>query len=250
MAEFSCVGRTSRGPTGRQALSFCFNINSSNTICRSGPCGRNHKKTKVLDGRTFIPLKTSMEPENTQPSIFGFHVGFEGCMFLCLFAIFDLKRALVIYYDWVLEFFRAIFALCVSICLTWRCPNCRQDPNCFVGVWTSHCQCQWLVPVRAVLGIHISAVDPAYASFEVNVTMVRIVAFAMCTMHFGRTRDGVEGFHFWCLTSVILCPWFGTPLLAMVGKWQKGQMTTPTTNSPNSVFNTWGSYGNSKRPGG
>ena len=81
-------------------------------------------------------------------------------------------------------------------------------------------------------------------------TMVRIVAFAMCIMHFGRTRDGVEGFHFWCLTSVILCPWFGTPLLAMVGKWQKGQMTTPTTNSPNSVFNTWGSYGNSKRPGG
>ena len=42
-----------------------------------------------------------------------------------------------------------------------------------------------------------------------------------------RWRGGLD---FWCLTSVILCPWFGTPLLAMVGKWQKGQMTTPTTN--------------------
>ena len=65
VAEFSCVGRTPQGPTGRQALSFCFNINSSNTICRSEPCGRNRKKTNVLDGRKFIPLKTSMEPENT-----------------------------------------------------------------------------------------------------------------------------------------------------------------------------------------
>ena len=49
------------------------------------------------------------------------------------------------------------------------------------------------VSVRAVLDIHIFAVDPAYSSFEVNVTMVKIVAFAICIMHFGRTRDGVEG---------------------------------------------------------
>ena len=97
MAEFLCAG-FSQGPTVQQALSFCFNTNSSNTICRSETCRpKPQKTTKLLEGRECITHGTSMEPlkiptwkrrDIYKPSIFGFHVSIQGCsMFSCCSSI-------------------------------------------------------------------------------------------------------------------------------------------------------------------
>ena len=174
MAEFLCVGFSQR-PTVQQALSFCFNTNSSNTICRSETCGpKPQKTTKLLEGRECITPGTSMEPlkiptwkrrDIYKPSIFGFHVGIQGCsMFSCCLSILTSRELwsytvfIIIsmggycycyccyYYSYYYYYYYHFFLLGSRIsrrhlsfmcfCLTWRCQNWRQDPNCFV-VWTS-----------------------------------------------------------------------------------------------------------------
>ena len=148
VAEFLCVG-FSQGPTVQQALSFCFNTNSSNTICRSETCGpKPQKTTKLLEGRECITPGTSMEPlkiptwkrrDIYKPSIFGFHVSIQGCsMFSCCSSILTSRELwsytvfIIIsmggycycycccccyyyYYYWVLEFLGGIFPLCAFV---------------------------------------------------------------------------------------------------------------------------------------